>query len=79
MGTPVVGTRIGGLAELVEDGVNGRLVPPGDVNALTSMLQGIIDSPSAIDRWRENVPAARTMADVADDYLTLYGERLVSR
>jgi glycosyltransferase involved in cell wall biosynthesis len=79
VGTPVVGTRIGGLAELVEDGVNGRLVPPGDVNALTSMLQGIIDSPSAIDRWRENVPAARTMADVADDYLTLYGERLVSR
>jgi len=78
VGTPVVGTRIGGLAELVEDGVNGRLVPPGDVNALTSLLQGIIDSPSSIDRWRENVPPARTMADVAGDYLALYGERLVS-
>ena len=27
VGTPVIGTRIGGLAELVQDGVNGRLVP----------------------------------------------------
>jgi glycosyltransferase involved in cell wall biosynthesis len=79
VGTPVVGTRIGGLAELVEDGVNGQLVPPGDVNALTSTLQNIIESPSStIDVWRQKVPRARTMADVAEAYLTLYGERLVS-
>ena len=34
VGTPVIGTRIGGLAELVTDGVNGRLVAPGDVQPL---------------------------------------------
>lgn len=80
VGTPVVGTRIGGLAELVHDGVNGKLVPPGDVNALTSMLAEIIESPATtIDRWREKLPRARRMNDVADDYLALYGEKLVAR
>ena len=28
VGTPVIGTRIGGLAELITDGVNGKLVRP---------------------------------------------------
>ncbi|HUQ18815.1 MAG TPA: glycosyltransferase [Gemmatimonadaceae bacterium] len=80
VGTPVVGTRIGGLAELVRDGVDGKLVPPGDVNALTSLIQEIVDSPTdTIDRWRANVPPARTMTDVADDYLSIYGERLAVR
>jgi glycosyltransferase involved in cell wall biosynthesis len=34
VGTPVVATRVGGLAEVVDDGVNGVLVAPGDPFAL---------------------------------------------
>jgi glycosyltransferase involved in cell wall biosynthesis len=34
VGTPVVATRVGGLAEVVDDGVTGRLVAPGDPDAL---------------------------------------------
>ncbi len=35
---PVVATRIDGVTELIEDGVNGRLVPPGDAAALAAAL-----------------------------------------
>lgn len=36
LGTPVVASRVGGLAELVDDGKTGILVPPGDVQALVN-------------------------------------------
>jgi len=39
VGVPVVTTRLEGIDELVEDGVNGLLVEPGDANALTAKLE----------------------------------------
>jgi glycosyltransferase involved in cell wall biosynthesis len=41
-GTPVVASRIGGLAEVVVDGETGFLVPPGDVEALGDRLAGLL-------------------------------------
>jgi glycosyltransferase involved in cell wall biosynthesis len=38
-GVPVVATRVGGLPEIVEDGVNGLLVPPGDAPALANAMR----------------------------------------
>jgi glycosyltransferase involved in cell wall biosynthesis len=37
-GVPVLTTRVGGLAEVVEDGVNGRLVAPGSAELLAEAL-----------------------------------------
>jgi len=42
-GMPVVVTRIRGNVDLVEDGVNGLLFEPGDVNALKSLLEKVLD------------------------------------
>lgn len=42
---PVIATRIAGVAELVEDGVSGLLVPPGDPEALTHALATLMDDP----------------------------------
>jgi glycosyltransferase involved in cell wall biosynthesis len=44
---PVVATRMTAVPELVEDGVNGRLVPPNDPRALAAALQGLIGDPAA--------------------------------
>lgn len=73
VGTPVIGTRIGGIAELVTDGINGRLVPPGDWRALAGTLHDMAENPAGtIDRWRLALPPARTMDQVAADYLPVY-------
>jgi glycosyltransferase involved in cell wall biosynthesis len=41
-GKPVVATRVGGVAELVEDGSSGFVVPPGDVEALALRIQDLL-------------------------------------
>ena len=73
VGTPVIGSRIGGLAEIVSDGVDGRLTTPGDCGALAKVLREIAENPAGtVDRWRTALPQARTMDAVADDYLKVY-------
>ncbi|MBI3812202.1 MAG: glycosyltransferase [Nitrospirae bacterium] len=45
MSRPVVATRVGGIPEMVEDGVTGRLVPPRDPDALAGVLIKLIRRP----------------------------------
>jgi glycosyltransferase involved in cell wall biosynthesis len=42
-GRPVVATSVGGLRDLVVDGKTGLLVPPGDVSALRSALERLLE------------------------------------
>ena len=44
-GTPVVASQVGGLAFLVQDGLNGYVVPGGDPDALSERLAQLISSP----------------------------------
>ncbi len=44
-GLPVIATRITGVPELVEDGVSGFLVPPGDPQALTGAIAALAARP----------------------------------
>ena len=46
MSRPIVSTTIPGVAEIVEDGVNGTLVPPRDAEALAKAIEELLDSPS---------------------------------
>jgi glycosyltransferase involved in cell wall biosynthesis len=44
-GTPVIASRIGSLAELIEDGVTGLLANPGDAQDLAGRLRWAVDHP----------------------------------
>jgi len=41
-GTAAIASRIGGLAEIVQHGTTGLLVPPGDVDALAEAIKHIL-------------------------------------
>jgi glycosyltransferase involved in cell wall biosynthesis len=45
-GTPVVASALPGVRGVVEDGESGRLVPPGDVDALTAALREVALDPA---------------------------------
>lgn len=52
-GLPVVSTRLSGIPELVEDGVSGLLVPPGDAPALARALGTLASDPELRRRMGE--------------------------
>jgi glycosyltransferase involved in cell wall biosynthesis len=45
LGTPLIATAVGGVPEVVVDGVNGLLVPPGDPDALAGAIARFAGSP----------------------------------
>ena len=53
MSKPVILSNIGGTSEMVENGINGFLYPPGDIDALASRIQTIIDNDLFLEMGKE--------------------------
>lgn len=74
-GVPVVASRTGGIPEMLTDGVEGLLAPPGDAGGLASaMLRMLADDAlrlAAVSRARLRATAF-DVASLADRYLALY-------
>jgi glycosyltransferase involved in cell wall biosynthesis len=62
-GLPVVASDVGGIPEVVRDGVTGLLVPPGDVGALAAALDRLAADPEL--RARLSAGARDRAADYA--------------
>ena len=62
-GRAVIATTVGGNQDVINNGVDGLLVPPGDVTSLSDRLRELMDSPSRISSLGE---AARRR--VANDF-----------
>lgn len=79
-GRAVVTTDIPGCREIVRDGINGLLVPPGDVDALTAALARLIEAPEERRRLGEQGPAevaaGFSSAEVVRQTLAVYDELL---
>jgi glycosyltransferase involved in cell wall biosynthesis len=74
LGVPVLGSRLGGIAELVEHGVTGWLEPPGDVARWSTRIAELARDPAAVAQAAERARAARMpeSGQVAEAMLALY-------
>jgi glycosyltransferase involved in cell wall biosynthesis len=63
VGTPVIATRVGGVPEVVDDGVNGLLVEPGDVEGLAAAIRRFFADAELRERLRAgSVPSVTRYA-----------------
>lgn len=46
LGLPTIGTNAGGVGEIIEDGVDGVLVPPGDPAAIAAAISRLMEDPA---------------------------------
>jgi hypothetical protein len=67
-GKPLVATRVGGIVEFVENGVNALTVPPHDPRALASALETLIRDPDLARRLAETGRAEARRRFTAEAY-----------
>lgn len=63
-GTPVVGSRIGGIPELIEEGYNGHLFEAGNSAELRAILEGLINNPGELRELEEGAFASSKKYDI---------------
>lgn len=73
-GTPVIASRIGGIPELVSDGVNGLLFNPGDANGLKEKMEYIINNPGILTKFRKNMPKVKSIEENAEEIGQIYAD-----
>ncbi|MEO8751915.1 MAG: glycosyltransferase family 4 protein [Casimicrobiaceae bacterium] len=78
-GTPIVTTNVGGIPDLVEDGITGLLVPPGDPAAMASAVLRLTEDPTLAAELRAaGIEAARsyTWGSVRPQLFAVYARAL---
>jgi GT2 family glycosyltransferase/glycosyltransferase involved in cell wall biosynthesis len=78
-GVPVVASGLGGMAELVRDGVNGLLFEPGDARSLADALRRLIEEPELLPALRRGIQPPLTIEKEAEGLEALYRTTAAAR
>lgn len=78
-GTPVIGSNLGGIAEIVEHGKNGLLVDGLSPTAWQHTLLQLLMAPERLSHLRNGIMPPKSMADVAHEMLHIYQTVLSSK
>ncbi len=71
-GVPVIASNIGGMAELVQPGMNGALFEAGSVEGLRACLAEIIKQPDQLLHWRAGIAPIKTLDEEMQDLEKVY-------
>lgn len=53
--TPVIATNVGGLVDMVQDGVTGRLIEACSSHSIVEAIIDILNNPQILNEWRNNI------------------------
>lgn len=70
--TPVIVSDLGGMAELVEEGVNGLRFAPGDAVALAARLRQLLDEPALLPRLQRGIGPVRSIVEEMTELQEIY-------
>ena len=77
-GLPILSTEVGGIPELISHGVEGILVPPGDIDAMVMWIQRLMEDEDLRERLakaaKEKANKEFTIKKTVDKLLELYNE-----
>ncbi len=71
-GLPVIASRVGGIPEIIIDGVNGLLFNPDHPEELLHCLNTILQNPSLIEKFQSNLGPIKTMDQDAAEWIQDY-------
>lgn len=71
-GIPVIGSRRGGIAELVQDGIDGILFEPGNAQALAQILETLLEDSSLLTRLKKNVKPPKNSTIFTQEIMNMY-------
>lgn len=77
--TPAIASALGGMAELVIEGVTGTTFAVGNAADLAAQLTPLIAEPERLQRFFEPAPPTRSAAADVDDLEAIYGELASTR
>ena len=82
-GRPVLASRLGSFADTLTDGVHGRLVPAGDIDALSAAMAGMIGDRASTAAYAHQATSLARLApgwgDIAAQVVSYYEAMLVGR
>lgn len=71
---PVIATKVGGMPEVIEDGVNGYLFDIGDIDQLSKIISTIVGNPNHLDILKKNIKLPPRVEEEAFVYERAYRE-----
>lgn len=78
MGLPVVASNVGGVPDIIEDGEDGKLIHPGDINGIADALIDLLENPAMRTRisqaGKEKVSRLFTAQNVMPVLESMYAE-----